>query len=459
MKNKRFSLIDMKEKKLIFYWCIFLSICILIYCCFSYDDITKQLNNTSSLIIQQQYDNALIQLTEVEKKWLVKIIGVKKQIIIIKRQEINILIQDLLIYDEGNDKFNSAQYQEAINLFSSIKTTSFYYADATLKIEQSKSELLKKEIKIITLAKQKAEKKAIDEENKRKQKEKQLSEQKEIERQMNVDADNDGLTYQEELKLGTSDILSDSDNDGLIDSVDSNPTGGGRNQAQTFKWQYQDYEWTWEEYIHEDWYNYYKNKSRKYLSVESIEYITTEDPFIQRISKQLTNSANKKGLEKVWLAVSFIQNLAYIQDYFTGYDEYPKYPVETFFEKNGDCEDTSYLTASILSAMNAGVVLVSLPGHMAVGVLMDCSNFGTYYKFKNKCYYYVETTSNTYKYGEIPNKYFNTQAKIIDLQGNIAKVYPSYLKPCYRSTLYSNQYIWYDQSFQYYSDSQCLQPI
>ena len=269
---------------------------------------------------------------------------------------------------------------------------------------------------------------------------------------MSTDNDGDGLTYREEEKLGTSDWSKDSDNDGINDGEDLHPAGGGRNQAQTFAWSYGGYDWTYTTAIHEDWFSYYKAKPRG--SHPSIDYITSDDPFIKRISKKISDKAKKTpDVGETWLAVSFVQNLGYVDDIFTGYNEYPKYPVETFFDKNGDCEDTSYLTASIIDAMNIGSVLILLPGHMAVGVWIDCDAPGTYYKFGDRCYYYVETTDTGWDLGKIPDKYRNAQATLIKVPyGDTIKAYSQHKKPCIVSD-FSGYY--YD-GVNYYRDSKCL---
>ncbi|MBU2579994.1 hypothetical protein KKF19_03525 [Patescibacteria group bacterium] len=300
-----------------------------------------------------------------------------------------------------------------------------------------------------------AEVKAKQEEFERKLKEQELSENEAEEERMNADIDGDSLTYREELKLGTSDLNSDSDGDGIVDNKDTHPAGGGRNMPQTFTWNYGGYDWNWIESIQEDWYDYYKAKPRS--SPESLEYITSDDPFIKKISEKISKGANdKSNISEVWLAVSFVQNLPYVKDIFTGYDEYPKYPIETFFEKNGDCEDTSYLTASIIDAMGYGSVLILLPGHMAVGVYMNCDVSGTYYEVDGRCYYYIETTNKDFVGGEIPDSYRNTRATIIRIpSGKTIDVYPQYEKPCE----YSSDFSAYSDGVNFYTDSQCNNQI
>jgi len=448
------------------------------YAGFEYYKTSELLKEADQFIKKEKYKEAIGKLTLAQAGWFVKNLGIKKQEIANKQKEAKKLAEDLSKYNQGLDELNKGNYQEAINLFSQIPENSFYFNNAKLKIEETKRKMVEEELGKVKIAKREAEEKAQQEaikrtqaeekarqeaikrrqaevkakkeEFERKLKEQQLLEKEAEERRMNADNDGDGLTYREELKLGTSDWNSDSDGDGIKDGEDAHPAGGGRNIPQTFAWNYGGYNWTWTEYIHEDWYEYYKAKPRG--SAESVEYITSDDPFIKKIAKKISEGA-KGDIGDIWLAVSFVQNLPYVDDIFTGYNETPKYPVETFFEKNGDCEDMSYLAASIIDAMGYGVVLVLLPGHMAIGIYMDCDTPGTYYKVDGKCYYYVETTSNDFAPGEIPDRYCNTQATIIKIpSGETVDVYPQYIKPCYASPDFSG---YYSDGENFYSDSQC----
>jgi len=303
------------------------------------------------------------------------------------------------------------------------------------------------------VARKTAEVKAKQEEFEKKLKEQQLAGKEAEEKMMNADNDGDGLTYRRELELGTSDWNTDSDGDGIRDNEDLHPAGGGRNQAQTFAWSYSGYNWTWTTNIQEDWYEYYKAKKPRPTPLSS-EYVTYNDPFIKKIAQKISEAADEKGLSKGALAKAFVQSLSYVADVYTGYDEYPKYPVETFFEKNGDCEDTSYLTASIVKAMSIDTVLVVLPGHMAVGVWMDCDAPGTSYRLNDRCYYYTETAGEGWFSGEIPDKYKYSAATLIKIPSGetISNVSPQYKKPCDPSQDFSG---YYSDGKDFYSDSQC----
>lgn len=111
--------------------------------------------------------------------------------------------------------------------------------------------------------------------------------------------------------------------------------------------------------------------------------------------------------------MSFVQNLDYTTDKAgTGWNEYPKYPIETLVEQEGDCEDTSILMANLLRNYGYGTKLISatgdmtdgdIGGHMAVGIKGEDDVQGTYYEDANgDRYYFIETTSPGTPIGEAP---------------------------------------------------------
>ena len=100
-------------------------------------------------------------------------------------------------------------------------------------------------------------------------------------------------------------------------------------------------------------------------------------------------------------------------DVTTGYDEYPRYPLETIVDEGGDCEDTSILFASIVREMGYGVALFLLEDdeHMAAGVLISDSFIENWDKSYPLAYYsdsdgdnyaYCETTTMVWEFGEMP---------------------------------------------------------
>jgi hypothetical protein len=99
-------------------------------------------------------------------------------------------------------------------------------------------------------------------------------------------------------------------------------------------------------------------------------------------------------------------------------DEYPRYPVETLFDRGGDCEDTSILVATLLDSLGIDVVLLELidENHMAVGVNVPVS-YGTYYEYGGEEYFYLETTSDGWKVGQFPPDFSDGRVYIYPLRG------------------------------------------
>ena len=190
-----------------------------------------------------------------------------------------------------------------------------------------------------------------------------------------------------------------------------------------YKWDYDGREWTWELAIPQTLYDYYKALPRSPTKNYSV-YVThpLDDEYIDVVTKKLTEIAaqrNFNGYQTVSFAAAFVQSLEYTSDTVTtGFDEYPRYPVETLVDNGGDCEDTSILLAAIIKDMGYGVVLLRFSattgasGHLAVGVKGSEGVYGNYWNYQDSKYYYIETTGNGWEIGELPEEYENTSAYI-----------------------------------------------
>ncbi|MFA5102823.1 MAG: transglutaminase-like domain-containing protein [Candidatus Thermoplasmatota archaeon] len=179
---------------------------------------------------------------------------------------------------------------------------------------------------------------------------------------------------------------------------------------RNYQWIFDNHRYTYTLKIPTSLYAYYKEQShdRNYAKYAISE---RDRKSLDRITTTFQNSADSKT-KAAYNLIAFVQSLPYSKDYVsTGYNDYPRYPIETLVDGTGDCEDTAILTAALLKEMNYDVVLISPPNHMAVGITCsDCS--GTSYTYNNKKYYYLETTGNNWKVGQLPEEYENTKAKI-----------------------------------------------
>jgi len=170
-------------------------------------------------------------------------------------------------------------------------------------------------------------------------------------------------------------------------------------------------------------YQYYKSRLRtgEYGAYVSGGY---DDPYINQVASQFEEFGERNDLSKsavVDHAIAFVQDLKYTPDEVaTGYNEYPRYPVETLVDRGGDCEDTVILLSTLLDKLGFAVKLILMPDaqHMALGLLAEDSLDGMYYEQDGKRYYYVETTGNGFGVGDLPSEVKNTNAKLVDIDAS-----------------------------------------
>jgi hypothetical protein len=143
-------------------------------------------------------------------------------------------------------------------------------------------------------------------------------------------------------------------------------------------------------------------------------YVTVSIPEIEALAAQLIKlgqAQNFDSYDQLCNTLAFVQQgIRYTADLSpqTGQlIEYPKYPLETLVEKQGDCEDQAILAAALLTCMGYKVALLILPPHVALGIA----------GFENKpgsrvihaptgiTYLYAETTTPNWLPGEVPRQF------------------------------------------------------
>lgn len=199
----------------------------------------------------------------------------------------------------------------------------------------------------------------------------------------------------------------------------------------TYQWYFMGSSWEYTTEIPESEYDYFSNKPR---AGGYDEYVLNpeDDLWMKNLADLFTEEAEAKGWYEPYYIISFVlsfvQSMPYTSDdVTTGYDEYPRYPVETIV-KGGDCEDTSILFASIVREMGYGAALLLLDedGHMAAGVLISqylIDNWDANYPYEltyytdtasGKKYAYCETTERGWELGEMPGELVG-KAVILDV--------------------------------------------
>lgn len=194
---------------------------------------------------------------------------------------------------------------------------------------------------------------------------------------------------------------------------------------KSFEWYYRGSQWTWDLRIPKPLYDSYKGISvsdRIKYGVAGYDFlVTTQDQYVRLVADKLHEAAIEKGYDaydEVSFVLAFVQSLPYTSDTVTaGYDEYPRFPIETLVDGGGDCEDTSILFATVALILNYDTVFISPSYHVAVGV-WGTNLHGYYYTYHDRTYYYCETTGENWRIGDIPNEYQGTSVYIYSINQN-----------------------------------------
>lgn len=231
-------------------------------------------------------------------------------------------------------------------------------------------------------------------------------------------------------------LMEKQDSKSMQDTVDQqkNPAASGAaiNNQETsdaaiqyievnYAWNYGKGTWTYDLQIPKSAYDYYKTIDRAPIRDYSY-YVTdaSDDEYLEALAQKFKDAAERENysdLDMVKNIILFVQNLNYVDDKVgTGYDEYPKFPLETLADQGGDCEDSAILLASLLRELGYGTVLIQFTDHMAVGVKGEESLSGSYFEVDGIRYYYVETTSPGWGIGDVPEKMQDQPAKILSVQ-------------------------------------------
>jgi len=167
--------------------------------------------------------------------------------------------------------------------------------------------------------------------------------------------------------------------------------------------------------------NYYERaRPTSYVAWANMAKDPQDDDYIDQMVQQINNAAIKEGfteIQKVNFVVAFVQSLPYTTDSVTTpWNEYPRYPIETLFDRGGDCEDTSILVAALLDRLGYDVAILILPyeNHAAVGISIYGGS-GSYYIKDGTKYYYLETTGDGWEIGDMPSSFTDRRAYIYPL--------------------------------------------
>ncbi|RLF50905.1 MAG: hypothetical protein DRN24_05805 [Thermoplasmata archaeon] len=238
--------------------------------------------------------------------------------------------------------------------------------------------------------------------------------------------------------------------DNIKDTVSYNPVSKGKqgvlwynisypeeqkpqqDYTRVYHWIFHNKNWSFSIDIPTRIYDTYKNKKdysykgnrmpQKYGTKAMASFVTPDDGIVKTVADKLESMAKNNGFDTVTtinFILRFVQwNVHYADDDKTeGCIEYWRYPVETLVDKQGDCEDSAVLFASIIKTLGFDTTLFLYTldegedkpvGHLAVGIHLQ-GNYGGYVEDKNgKKYFYCETAidpPDVLNLGAIPQEF------------------------------------------------------
>lgn len=140
---------------------------------------------------------------------------------------------------------------------------------------------------------------------------------------------------------------------------------------------------------------------------------------VNRAAKVLSEISEQHGYSsfaEMSSVLAFVQTTDYQSDDDTrGQPEFWQYPVETLYDRTGDCEDSTILTAALLRRLGHGVVILLLPNHAAIGVAAPPGIQGDFVTWKGVRYFYAETTSEGWRIGDLPSGFTSAEAEVVPI--------------------------------------------
>jgi hypothetical protein len=168
-------------------------------------------------------------------------------------------------------------------------------------------------------------------------------------------------------------------------------------------------------------YWYCRHKSKRTGTEQSYVRFATEDstrPYYSMVLQQLDSLAHAHHFNKSEFAgflIAFVQQAIYYKkDPYNWGNDYPRYGIETLVDHHGDCEDMACLLIGLLRSVNYDVVLIAIPGHMALGIsCADCG--GRCFELNGRSYFYLESTGPGNPLGYEPKEMVNRQHSLYNV--------------------------------------------
>ncbi|MCL2863066.1 MAG: hypothetical protein FWE54_03115 [Methanimicrococcus sp.] len=207
------------------------------------------------------------------------------------------------------------------------------------------------------------------------------------------------------------------------------PKFGGDLEGEVYKmtyvWKFDDYSHSYRAEIPAELLEYYRARPHDHTEYHRYALSDYDREIIRSFADAFLENGRRHRYTDDQIAmniITFVYTLPYTIDFeTTGFEEYPRYPIETLIE-GGDCEDRAILIAALLYELGIESIIIQLDEHAAVG-LKDNGNYtGQYYDVNGARYYYAEVSVEGSMIGVIPS---HINPKLVALYPLIKKPYVS----------------------------------
>lgn len=178
--------------------------------------------------------------------------------------------------------------------------------------------------------------------------------------------------------------------------------------------------YTYRNYISNEDYTLQKYITFRKSAIEKLPFINNIDESgkLKELSESIIKKCEKNELCEIKKLHEFVGKIPYIKG-----NEKVKKPNEVITSNSGDCDEKSFLYTTLLKETKHNAVLIFAikdnEYHTFTGVQIESPYQGkTYIEYKDKKYYYVETTKEIWKIGEYNGYDKNSIIGIFDIKNN-----------------------------------------
>lgn len=195
-------------------------------------------------------------------------------------------------------------------------------------------------------------------------------------------------------------------------TADPSKEGSDYAHERQFEWRHRGEQFTLDVDVPAYLYRYYDDRWR---TREFGSYVV--DPFhddvVGTIASEIAALVGRDERDAAECVIRFGQSIPYERDVVTtGQPEYPQFPVETLYHRQGDCEDLSILVGALLRelGLDVAILVVRDRSHMCLGVAAPWAS-GAYVEHEGTEYYVLECTDTGWDVGEVPPEYGSSTAQ------------------------------------------------